>query len=260
MNSERVLQTDTTYHLMWLDFPRFVEGTSSTTGKFFGTCSVISSHKDEKAWVSIYKFIQSCGINPRYNIGDGAKAITNASKNVFANHTVSRLMCWSHVHRNIVPRLKSIATIDKSLSEKILLNIMDIQWSSLNKATFLKMVELLEQKYVGKHEKNLDALIREFFVYLQKVWISSGKNKWYEGAHPWQVSNNQGVEGCNKEIKQSHTFRRRLDIGELIPVLSRLVHEWSENDEKLLENSRLSLLDGEILSLALKTKGYQWFI
>ena len=86
-------------------------------------------------------------------------------------------MCWSHVHRNIVPRLKSIATIDKSLSEKILLNIMNIQWSSLNEATFLKMVELLEKKYVGKHEKNLDALIREFFAYLQKVWISSGENK-----------------------------------------------------------------------------------
>ena len=92
------------------------------TGKFFETCSVISSHEDEKAWASIYKFIQGCGINPRYNMGDGVKA-----------------MCWSHVHHNIVPRLKSIATIDKSLSEKILLNIMDIQWSSLNEAIFLKM-------------------------------------------------------------------------------------------------------------------------
>ena len=118
----------------------------------------------------------------------------------------------------------------------------------------------MEKKHVGKHDKNLDDLIKEFFAYLQEGWIFSGENKWYEGAHPWQVSNNQGVEGLNKEIKQSHTFRRRLDIGELVPVLSRLVHEWSENNDKLLESSRLSMLDGERLSLSLKTKGYQWYM
>ena len=118
----------------------------------------------------------------------------------------------------------------------------------------------MEKKHVGKYDKNLDDLIKEFFAYLQEGWIFSGENKWYEGAHPWQVSNNQGVEGLNKEIKQSHTFRRRLDIGELVPVLSRLVHEWSENNDKLLESSRLSMLDGERLSLSLKTKGYQWYM
>ena len=156
--------------------------------------------------------------------------------------------------------LKSIATINKS--EKILLNIMDVQWSSLNEATFLKIVELLEKKHVTKHEKNLDALIKECFAYLQKVWISNGENKWCEGAHPWHVSNNQGVKGCNnnKEIKQCYTFRCRLDIGELILVLSRLVHEWSKNDDKLLENSRLAMMDEEKLSLSYKTKGYQWFM
>ena len=169
-------------------------------------------------------------------------------------------MCWSHIHHNIVSRLKSIATINKS--EKILLNIMDVQWSSLNEATFLKIVELLEKKHVTKHEKNLDALIKECFAYLQKVWISNGENKWCEGAHPWHVSNNQGVKGCNnnKEIKQCYTFRCRLDIGEIIPVLSRLVHEWSKNNDKLLENSRLAMMDGEKLSLSYKTKGYQWFM
>ena len=86
-------------------------------------------------------------------MGDGAKA-----------------MCWSHVHHNIVPRLKSIATIDKFLSEKILLNIMDIQWSSLNEAIFLKMFQLLEKKHVGKHDKNLEDLIKEFFAYLDIQW------------------------------------------------------------------------------------------
>ena len=34
--------------------------------------------------------------------------------------------------------------------------------------------------------------------------------------NPWSVSNNQGEEGMNKEIKQSQTFRRRLDMGEML--------------------------------------------
>lgn len=234
-------------------------GTSTPQGKFFGTCDVLSSHEDEGAWASIYKFIKESNINPSYYMGDGAKAISNASKNVFTSST-SRLMCWSHVHRNITPRLKPISTLNKSVSEKILNDIMDIQWSALNEKTFRKLFELMEKKYVGKHEQVLDGLIRNFFSYMHKVWIQSEEFKWYEGAHPWQVSNNQGVEGCNKEIKQSHTFRRRLDIGELVSVLARLVEEWSEVDDKLLESSRLSLLEGEKTSLALKTSGYQWFM
>ena len=94
---------------------------------------------------------------------------------------------------------------------------------------------------------------------MRKVWVESTEFKWYEGAHPWRISNNQGVEGKNKEIKQSHTFRRRLEIGELVEVLVRLVAEWSEEDDKLLESPRLALLEGEKNSLALKTAGYQWY-
>ena len=68
-----------------------------------------------------------------------------------------------------------------------------------------------------------------------------------------------GVEGMNKEIKQSHTFRRKCPIGEMIFVMSRLVQEWSEVDDKLLVSPRLALLEGEKNSLKLKTDAYQWF-
>ena len=61
MEYDRVLQTDVTYRLIWLVFPLLGVGISTPTGKFFETCSVISSHEDEKAWASIYKFIQGCG-------------------------------------------------------------------------------------------------------------------------------------------------------------------------------------------------------
>ena len=94
---------------------------------------------------------------------------------------------------------------------------------------------------------------------MRSVWVESKQNRWFEGAHPWKVSNNQGVEGKNKDIKQSHTFRRRLDLGELFNVLLNMVKEWSEEDHKLLDSARTEALHGEINSLSLKTEGYQWY-
>ena len=94
---------------------------------------------------------------------------------------------------------------------------------------------------------------------MHKVWIDSKEFRWFEGANPWGISNNQGVEGKNKEIKQSHTFRRKLEIGELLSVLARLVHEVSEEDDRLLVSSRLAVLHGERDSLSLRTGGFQWY-
>ena len=192
MKDERVIQTDATYRLLWLDYPVFVVGTSSPTGKFFGTCAVISSHEDTPAWSSIFNYLRDYGLKPRYSLGDGAKAMSKAGNESFVNHTFSRLMCWSHVHRNIVPQLKSIATIDRLVSDKILKDIIDIQWCALNDATFKKLFELLKIKYLENEDQTLSQLIDKFFCYMHKVWIDSNESKWYEGAHPWGVSNNQG--------------------------------------------------------------------
>ena len=92
------------------------------------------------------------------------------------------------------------------------------------------------------------------------MWIDSKISKWYVGSHPWKIYNNQGIEGTNKNIKQNYTFRRKLELGELISVMLDLVKDWSEADDKLLESSRLAMLEGEKDSLSLKTAGYQWFM
>ena len=50
-----------------------------------------------------------------------------------------------------------------------------------------------------------------------------------------------------------------LSEGELISCLSRFVSEVSDEDDRLLVLPRLSALEGERDSLALKTAGYQWY-
>ena len=80
----------------------------------------------------------------------------------------------------------------------ILKDIMDIQWSALNEGTFRKSFKLLEKKYVGKYDAVLNGLINKFFSYMHKVWIDSEEFMWYEGAHPWGTSNNQGnISSCS---------------------------------------------------------------
>ena len=116
-------------------------------------------------------------------------------------------MCWAHVHSNLLPRLKCVTVHNKTVSDNILKDIVNIQWSVLNEASFRKCFELLEAKYLGKHDVVLNGVLEQFFTYLRKVWIDSSEFKWYEGAHPWRVSNNQGVQGKNMVIKQSYTFR-----------------------------------------------------
>ena len=59
---------------------------------------------------------------------------------------------------------------------------------------------------------------------MRKVWIESKENRWFEGAHPWNVCNNQGVE-----------------------------------DQTLLSEKRSSILFNRSDSLKLKTEGYQWY-
>ena len=61
------------------------------------------------------------------------------------------------------------------------------------------------------------------------------------------------------DIKMNYTFRKRLELGELVDVLATLVTEWSDEDDHLLESTRLSALHGQENSLSLRTDGYQFF-
>ena len=193
-------------------------------------------------------------------MGDGAKAISKAGREVFSDlGRCHRLMCWSHVHRNIIPQLKCITTHDKNLSANLLKDIVNLQWSVLNESSFRQVFKLLEQKYLNKHSVIINITLEKFFKYMRSVWVDSEEFRWYEGAHPWQVSNNQGVEGKNKEIKQSHTFRRRLELGELFAVMMRLVKEWSEDDDILLNNPRVAILHNDENALKMRTEGYQFY-
>ena len=90
-----------------------------------------------------------------------------------------------------------------------------------------------------------------FFVVKQNI------SRWYEGAYPWSVSNNQGIEGTNKAIKKDHTFKRRCPLGTFMNLVDRMVKEWSMVDDSLLFSDRMGLFKDRS-GLKMRTDGYQW--
>ena len=91
---------------------------------------------------------------------------------------------------------------------------------------------------------SLSAEVRQaldnFFTYFRSVWVESKEHQWYEGAHIGS-SNNQGIEGKNRDIKASHTFRSKAPLGSFCDTMLRMVHEWSLEDSSLLEGVFLIL-------------------
>ena len=128
------------------------------------------------------------------------------------------------IFRNIVPQLKPIKSVSKELADEILADLEFIQWSSLNKDTFLYLCELVTKKYVDMDvEDPLKSLIGNFFAYFNKVWVRSKESNWFKGSNPWGAVNNQGLEGKNKEIKASHTFGKRMPLEKFFAAMFRLL-------------------------------------
>ena len=126
-------------------------------------------------------------------------------------------MCWPHVYRNVVPRLGQIKKKNLDNRNSIMSDIEDLQWSCSNEATFRIAYDLLENKYLEKEvDDDLLSSIKEFFLYFRNQCVDFPVFRWWEGAHPWCVSNNQGIEGTNRVIKADHTFKRRCPLGNFL--------------------------------------------
>ena len=61
-------------------------------------------------------------IIPDYRMGDGAQEITNAGLEIFGD-VGTRLMCWPHTFRNLVPRLSHLRRLNKNLADAVLEDI-----------------------------------------------------------------------------------------------------------------------------------------
>ena len=69
LKSNKFICCDATYNLNWLNYPVFVVGTASPTGKFRICLVAISSHEDHIAQMKILNFVKSIGAAPSFLMG-----------------------------------------------------------------------------------------------------------------------------------------------------------------------------------------------
>ena len=81
----------------------------------------------------------------------------------------------------------------------------------------------------------------------------------------FHIGHNQSMEGKNLQIKESHTFKRRVGIGKFFKICERMLREFGEEDDILLKEGRLAGLvkpdfkDGQDKTgLARMTEGWKW--
>ena len=240
--------------MIWQGFPLFCYRSSSSKGKFFGAGVILSSHEDAESWDFLFEYLKTkVSSPPKVNLSDGDGGITKSLKKQFHGHT-RRCMCFSHVYNNTRKRIKSIESEDKN---DILNDIKTLQWSVPNEKTFDVVYDLLVKKWKSKAMgSRLKSLVKEFFDdYFTPQWVASELKYLFEMANPFHLGNNQGLEGTNKAIKDSHTFRLRMRIPAFFNCMFELVTGWSEKDDAEIFESRF-----EHLELKEKDAGYEWKI
>ena len=178
------IQDDATYKMNWMGYPVLTHGVSTDTGRFFLTHITLSSHEDTQSWATNFSFVKRVAGVPRFNMADGAWEISNGADEAFGPDLRTRLMCWSHVYRNIRPKLASVRKVNNDLAASILSDIEALQWMTQTAAEFNRLTDLLVKHYSTNPALNSTELdhVSTFFNYFLQQWgPGSHVQNWYAG-------------------------------------------------------------------------------
>ena len=119
-------------------------------------------------------------------------------------------MCWPHVNRNVDNYLKDLKKESKSedLHKKVEADICHFQWATTEKeyeSSFKALVDkYTAEENITNYNEDEKAALKKFFNYFESVWgPASNVKNWFAGSNPWNITQNQGIEGKNKAIKKS---------------------------------------------------------
>ena len=74
-----------------------------------------------------------------------------------------------------------------------------------------------------------------FFSYFREQWgPSSHVCNWYEGAHPYHVGNNQGIESRNLAVKDDFSYRDQLNMTQFVAMMEKITNHYSTIDVMLV--------------------------
>ena len=140
-------------------------------------------------------------------------------------------MCWFHASKKMKDKLAGIKSLDADVSNKIFSDIHVLQYGAPDEQSFFILFALLRRKWTEEKEYTTNILkdrVAEFFLYLNKVWMSPDLKKWYEAANPMMLSTNNSLESINIVFKRDYSGRKRLSMPHLVEKLKEMVEVWSK--------------------------------
>lgn len=243
------LHADSTFKLVWQNYPIIVVGTTDRHKKFHPFGIAVSTNETAEDYQFIYHALKSALFNrftvefkPQYLIADAAWAIRNAFMNEFGGGTV--IMCWFHVLKGVDPKAKSF------LPNQLKQNQFFYDLQKLQLCPSREMFEKCSELFIQKWNSESTDLMN----YFRENWIDINSN-WFEGVAKCVPSTNNALESFNLTIKNEQTFRERLEMSLFREKLVNMVKQWStEYDAGLNEIHH----NEPNISLEIWTKGYNW--
>jgi len=123
---------------------------------------------------------------------------------------------------------------------------------SPNEAQFLKGTTLFLKKWRQQNNPK----INDFLTYFEEQWLLKLPH-WYEGAALGFPSTNNSLEATNSRIKQDHTLRKRLPVGQFLNNSAELLENWSRRREPSSMNC-IEFAETPFIPLSKWTTAYQW--
>ncbi|KAH7709059.1 hypothetical protein AAVH_23669 [Aphelenchoides avenae] len=180
------------------------------------TQRLLGRQEDKFLYNGVFRVLKASGYVPSEVLGDGAAAITNATKANFP--LAKRIMCHVHVLRRAD---KHMAKIEAGMRKHMREEILALQHAR-NEVEFARLSALLLDVWKDEQNESVD----EFSAYFEKEWITSDCRNWFEGATE-NCANNNGLESTNLRIKTDFLLRRMQAFVSFLEDVNKILNFWS---------------------------------
>jgi hypothetical protein len=216
--SEIKLHCDSTYKLLYENLPLHVIGQDDRNRHHHVQMICVSMNEKEEdynhllnSWDSERHRVLQVDTNtlrqPVYFLADGAEASANAASALWT--PIKRLMCFAHVYRNCQEKVKFVHKHEWEVELLHDIKMISIAWTDL---CFQRLLILFRQKWMSDVYATSNNGVKNFIEYFFKQWTSSRIHNWFRGAALNHTLNNNGMEACNKVIKDDITQHHLLPL------------------------------------------------
>lgn len=215
----KIVHADTTYKLLWEDFPVHVFGTTDYKKSFHLVGIGISTNETAETYEFCFNAIHKGVLEIHENdfewlalMSDASRAIKKGFEQV---HPFGlKRTCYFHMKKAITKR-SFTSPVNKTLAIE---NV-----SRLNLCADVKMfdkaVELFNAKWIDKEEAFVD--------YMKKYWFNNENKYFFGGAMAFTPSTNNALESTNRKIKTGFRFLQRYKMSEFKEKVMDMINTFS---------------------------------